>query len=56
METLGCTPNSYIIEIIHQVPINKQHVYNLQDNYIDKYNPWKVIISAVALAVSQHII
>ena len=47
-----------IIEIIQQVLVNFVHTYNLREKYLDKEDPWKVILVAEVFLVhsTYHII
>ena len=40
-----------IVERIHQVIGNIIRTFELEENYLDKSNPWKGILSATAFAV-----
>ena len=40
-----------IIERVHQVIANMIHTFELEDNYLDKDDPWSGILSATAFAI-----
>ena len=42
-----------LLEQIHQVLVNLVRTYNITQLYVDKYNPWSVILSVAAFEIQS---
>ena len=40
-----------VLEQIHQVLVNLVHTFNINQTYVDKYDPWTVISAEAAFAI-----
>ena len=54
MATLVNTQDNSVIEIIHQVSGNFSFMYNLQETYVDYYDPWMGVLMKTLLRKTIH--
>ena len=48
---MGNLTSNAVLELIHQVLVNLVRTLNIKETYVDKDNPWSVILAASEIAI-----